>query len=72
MMQSRLNEEAAIARRYGSGRKAFLWGSLNELCRKGMRNRAFLVFCAFALQNMSGAAGKLTGQASLERQAPSC
>lgn len=59
MIRARLNEEAAIATRYGTGPKAFVWGAVSELCRKGMRNRGFLVICAFALQNMSGAAGKL-------------
>lgn len=59
MMRARLDEEAVIASRYGSGPKAFFLGAMNELLRKGMRNRGFLIFCAFALQNMSGAAGKL-------------
>lgn len=59
MMRARLNEEAAIASQYGSGPKAFLFGAMSELCRKGMRNRSLLVLCSFALQNMSGAAGKL-------------
>ncbi|KAK6000875.1 hypothetical protein QM012_002958 [Aureobasidium pullulans] len=54
-MQSRLDEEAAIAARYGSGSLAFIRGCLNELSRPGMRNRVLLVFCAFALQNLSGA-----------------
>ncbi|KAK1763019.1 quinate permease [Phialemonium atrogriseum] len=56
MMRARLDEEAVIASRYGSGPKAFFLGAMNELLRKGMRNRGFLIFCAFALQNMSGAA----------------
>lgn len=54
-MQNRLNEEAAIAARYGNGSFAFIRGCLNELSRPGMRNRVLLVFCAFALQNLSGA-----------------
>ncbi|KAG9698313.1 general substrate transporter, partial [Aureobasidium melanogenum] len=54
-MQSRLDEEAAIAARYGRGSLAFIRGCLNELSRSGMRNRVLLVFCAFALQNLSGA-----------------
>jgi hypothetical protein len=54
-MQSRLDEEAAIAARYGRGSLAFIRGCLNELSRPGMRNRVLLVFCAFALQNLSGA-----------------
>ncbi|KAG9518422.1 general substrate transporter, partial [Aureobasidium melanogenum] len=54
-MQSRLDEEAAIAARYGRGSLAFIRGCLNELSRPGMRNRVLLVLCAFALQNLSGA-----------------
>lgn len=54
-MQSRLDEEATIAARYGNGSLAFIRGALNELSRPGMRNRVLLVFCAFALQNLSGA-----------------
>lgn len=51
-------EEADIAGRYGTGPWALFRGALYELSRKGMRNRVILVFCSFALQNMSGAAGK--------------
>jgi hypothetical protein len=54
-MQHRLNEERAIAARYGSGSFAFIRGCFNELSRPGMRNRVLLVFCAFTLQNLSGA-----------------
>ncbi|QKX53349.1 uncharacterized protein TRUGW13939_00427 [Talaromyces rugulosus] len=55
MMRNRLEEEEAISTRYGSGRWAFIRGAINELSQKGMRNRVFLVFCAFTLANMSGA-----------------
>ncbi|KAF7551128.1 hypothetical protein G7Z17_g5243 [Cylindrodendrum hubeiense] len=58
MIKSRLADEALIAAKYGSGSWAFFRGSLTELSRKGMWNRVVLVFCSFALQNMSGAAGK--------------
>lgn len=58
MIRSRLADEALIAAKYGSGSWAFFRGSLTELSRKGMWNRVVLVFCSFALQNMSGAAGK--------------
>lgn len=51
-------EEADIAGRYGTGSWALFRGALYELSRKGMRNRVILVFCSFALQNMSGAAGE--------------
>lgn len=53
----RLAEEKIIASRYGDGTWAFFRGALHELSRKGMWNRVLLVFCSFALQNMSGAAG---------------
>ncbi|KAK1967679.1 general substrate transporter [Colletotrichum sublineola] len=56
MIRARLSEEAAVAATYGGGFYAYIRGSLHELSRKGMRNRLLLVFCAFALQNMSGAA----------------
>ncbi|EED13381.1 MFS quinate transporter QutD [Talaromyces stipitatus ATCC 10500] len=56
MIRTRLEEEEAISARYGSGQWAFFRGAINEMMRKGMRNRVLLVFCAFALQNMSGAA----------------
>lgn len=55
MMRNRLEEEEAISSRYGSGRWAFIRGAINELSQKGMRNRVFLVLCAFTLANMSGA-----------------
>ena len=55
MMRNRLADEAAIAATYGSGVWAYIRGSLAELSRKGMRNRVFLVFCAFTLANLSGA-----------------
>ncbi|RFU77401.1 quinate permease [Trichoderma arundinaceum] len=57
MIRGRLMEENNIASRYGTGSWALFRGSLYELSRKGMRNRIILVFCSFALQNMSGAAG---------------
>lgn len=57
MMRGRIADEAAIASRYGSGTMAFIKGAMFEFSRKGMWNRVLLVFCAFALQNMSGAAG---------------
>ncbi|GKT94425.1 LOW QUALITY PROTEIN: quinate permease [Colletotrichum tofieldiae] len=56
MIRARLVEEAAVAATYGGGFYAYIRGSLHELSRKGMWNRLLLVFCAFALQNMSGAA----------------
>ncbi|KAK1585770.1 general substrate transporter [Colletotrichum navitas] len=56
MIRARLTEEAAVAAMYGRGFYAYIRGSLHELSRKGMRNRLLLVFFAFALQNMSGAA----------------
>ncbi|KAJ6442403.1 quinate permease [Purpureocillium lavendulum] len=56
MMRVRLREETNLARRFGHGYVAFLKGALFELSRRGMWNRVLLVFCAFALQNMSGAA----------------
>lgn len=58
MIRGRLMEENNIASRYGTGSWALFRGALYELSRKGMRNRIILVFCSFALQNMSGAAGK--------------
>lgn len=58
MIRSRLADESIIASKYGSGPWAFFRGALFELSRKGMWNRVLLVFCSFALQNMSGAAGK--------------
>lgn len=56
-MQARLDDEAAMSAKYGSGLWGYFRGALNELSKKGMRNRVGLVFCAFALQNLSGAAG---------------
>ncbi|KAL6832224.1 general substrate transporter [Trichoderma camerunense] len=56
MIRGRLMEENNIASRYGAGSWALFRGALYELSRKGMRNRIILVFCSFALQNMSGAA----------------
>lgn len=55
MIRSRLEEEEAIADRYGAGRWAYFKGAVNELSQKGMRNRVLLVLCAFTLNNMSGA-----------------
>lgn len=56
MIRSRLSEDDEIARRFGTGSWVFARGAGTELSRKGMGNRVFLVFCAFALQNLSGAA----------------
>ncbi|KAJ5083070.1 hypothetical protein N7532_012113 [Penicillium argentinense] len=56
LIQNRLNEEASVAAKYGSGSWAFFRGAMDEFSRPGMRNRVFLVFCAFALQNFAGAA----------------
>ncbi|KAJ5621645.1 hypothetical protein N7528_006428 [Penicillium herquei] len=56
LIQNRLNEEASVASKYGTGSWAFFRGALDEFSRKGMRSRVFLVFCAFTLQNFSGAA----------------
>lgn len=57
LIQDRLNEEAGVASKYGTGSWAFFRGAMDEFSRPGMRNRD-LVFCAFALQNLSGASGK--------------
>ncbi|PNY23276.1 quinate permease [Tolypocladium capitatum] len=56
MIRNRLADEARVAANYGTGPWAFFRGALYELSRKGMWNRVLLVFCSFALQNMSGAA----------------
>lgn len=56
MIRNRLTDEARVAAKYGTGSWAFFRGALYELSRKGMWNRVLLVFCSFALQNMSGAA----------------
>lgn len=58
-IRDRLAEEDQIAARYGSGSGpwAIFRGAIHMLMQKGMRNRVILVFCSFALQNMSGAAG---------------
>ncbi|KAI0126278.1 MFS quinate transporter QutD [Xylariales sp. AK1849] len=55
-MEKRLAEEASISDSYGTGTMAFYRGAFAEFCHKGMRNRFALIFCAFALQNFSGAA----------------
>lgn len=55
-INARLSEEAAVAAKYGTGFFAYIRGCLYLLSRKGMWNRVLLVFLAFALQNMSGAA----------------
>lgn len=57
LIQNRLNEEAGVASKYGTGSWAFFRGAMDEFSRRGMRNRVFLVFCAFALNNLSGASG---------------
>lgn len=57
LIQSRLNEETSVANKYGTGSWAFFRGAMDEFSRRGMRNRVFLVFCSFALQNFAGAAG---------------
>ncbi|KAL4963703.1 sugar porter family MFS transporter [Aspergillus stella-maris] len=56
MIRTRLQDEARISEKYGLGFWAYFRGALFELSRHGMWNRVLLVFCAFALQNMSGAA----------------
>ncbi|CAI7580203.1 hypothetical protein N7533_009886 [Penicillium manginii] len=56
LIQNRLNEEASVASKYGTGSWAFFRGAMDEFSRRGMRNRVFLVFCSFALQNFAGAA----------------
>ena len=58
-MKERLDDEAAIAAKFGGGLSGYFRGSMHEFSKKGMRNRVALVFCAFALQNLSGAAGTL-------------
>ena len=55
-IESRIQEEASISSAYGAGALAFYRGALKQFCLPGMRNRVLLVFLAFALQNMSGAA----------------
>lgn len=60
MLRQRLDEEAAVASRYGSGPYALFRGAMHEFAQKGMRNRVLVVLCAFTLQNLSGAAGKTT------------
>ncbi|KAL5375776.1 hypothetical protein PMIN06_005039 [Paraphaeosphaeria minitans] len=54
-MRNRLAEEAIISQRYGFGAWAHFRGAMSEFSQKGMRNRVFLVFCMFALNNLSGA-----------------
>lgn len=54
--QKKLDEERAVSSQYGTGQWAYLRGVANMLARKGMWNRLVLVFCAFALNNLSGAA----------------
>lgn len=56
MIGTRLQDETRIADKYGHRWWAYVQGALYELSRRGMWNRVLLVFCAFALQNMSGAA----------------
>lgn len=56
-IRSRLLEEAAVAGKYGTGSWALFRGAMDEVSQKGMRNRIFLVFCAFSLANLSGASG---------------
>lgn len=58
MIRTRMEDESHLASKYGTGPWAFFRGALFELSRKGMWNRVLLVFVSFALQNMSGAAGK--------------
>ncbi|UKZ78169.1 hypothetical protein TrVFT333_005904 [Trichoderma virens FT-333] len=72
MIRGRLMEENNIASRYGSGSWALFRGALYELSRKGMRNRIILVFCSFALQNMSGAAGKASQNGKDVLSLPKC
>lgn len=55
-LESRIQEEASLSAAYGTGTLAFYRGALKQFCQRGMRNRVLLVFLAFALQNMSGAA----------------
>lgn len=57
-IQVRLEEEAVIARGYGTGFYAYCRGALKELSMRGMRNRVWWIWCAFTLQNLSGAAGE--------------
>ncbi|KAI5865417.1 general substrate transporter [Durotheca rogersii] len=55
-IENRLREEAAVSAAYGTGSWALFRGAMKEFSRRGMRNRVLLVFCAFTLQNLSGAA----------------
>jgi hypothetical protein len=64
-LRARLYDESILAAKYGDGSWAYFRGALYELSRKGMWNRVLLVFVAFALQNMSGAAGKLSNHMNI-------
>ncbi|KAI1259327.1 general substrate transporter [Xylariaceae sp. FL1019] len=55
-IQGRLEEEAVLASRYGTGAWALFRGGLAVLMQPGMRNRVALVFWAFTLTQFSGAA----------------
>ncbi|KAH7031392.1 general substrate transporter [Microdochium trichocladiopsis] len=57
-IDNRLAAEASIASAYGppTSNWALLRGAMDEFSKPGMRNRVALVFCAFTLQNLSGAA----------------
>lgn len=50
-------EEASFSSKYGLGSLAFFRGAMDLFSRPGMHNRLFLVLCAFALNNLSGASG---------------
>lgn len=56
MLRQRLAEEAAVAKNYGQGPYALFRGAMHEFAQPGMRIRVFFIFCAFSLQNLSGAA----------------
>jgi hypothetical protein len=58
MIQMKLHEESSIAEKFGNGRWAFFRGACAEFSRKGMRNRVWLVWWSFVLNNYSGAAGE--------------
>lgn len=66
-IRSRLLEEATVAGKYGTGAWAFFRSAMDEFSQKGMRNRIFLVFCAFTLSNLSGASGMFDLQFSFRK-----
>ncbi len=56
MIQSRLDEERAVAGTSDVGIWAYTKGALREVAQPGVRNRMIIVFWMFIFQNFSGAA----------------